>query len=124
MRPRLGGVGRPLRLLRGGRETIARGWSEPEWIEFPPPIGWRLQYLAIETADRDVLSREFGAHSVEFKAGSEFPWLNRSLGGVARFRARTGFPPLERWANPIRKCLKALGRFGTDAGGVIVDVAG
>ena len=46
VRSLLSGVGRTLRLLREGRETIARGWSEPEWMEFPPPIGWRLQYLA------------------------------------------------------------------------------
>jgi hypothetical protein len=124
VRSLLSGVGRPLRLLRGGRETMARGWSKPEWVEFPPPIGWRLQYLAIETADRDVLSRELGAQSIEFKAGSEFPWVNRSLGAVARLRARTNFPSLERWANPIRKYLQLLGRFGTDAGGVIVEVAG
>jgi hypothetical protein len=120
----LGGVGQPLRLLRGGREVIVRGWSEQEWIEFPPPIGWRLQYLAIETADRDVLSHEFDVQGIEFKAGSEFAWLNRSLAAVARLRARTGFPRLEHWANPIRKCLKVFGQFGTDAGGVLVEVTG
>jgi len=124
VRSLLGGVGRPLRLLRGGRDVIARGWSEPEWVEFPTPIGWRLQYLAIETADLDVLSREFGVQGIEFKAGSEFAWLNRSLGAVARLRTRTGFPCLEHWADPVRKCLKALGQFGTDAGGVLVEVAG
>jgi len=124
VRSLLRGVGRPLPLLRGGRETVVRGWSEPEWIEFPPPIGWRLQYLAIATADRDVLSRELEARSIEFKAGSEFSWLNRSLGAVSRLTARSSFPSLERWANTIRKCLKLLGWFGTDAGGVIVEVAG
>jgi len=124
VRSLLGGAGRPLRLLRNGRQMIACGWSEPEWIEFPPPLGRRLQYLAIETADRDVLSREFDARGIEFKAGSEFAWLNRSLAAVARLRARTGFPRLEHWANPVRKCLKVLGRFGTSAGGVLVEVTG
>ena len=124
VRSLLGGVGRPLHLLRAGRETIVRGWSEPEWVEFPPPIGWRLEYLAIENADRDVLAREFGARRVEFKAGSEFPWLNRALAIVSRCRALTGFPPLDRWANLMRVCLKWLGRFGTDAGGVLVEVVG
>ena len=124
VRSLLGGVGRPLHLLRDERETILRGWSEPEWVEFPPPIGWRLEYLAIENADRDVLAREFGAQRVEFKAGSEFPWLNRALAIVARCRAWTGFPPLDRWASPLRVCLQWLGWFGTDAGGVLVEVAG
>ncbi len=124
VRSLLGGAGRPLRLLREGRETILRGWSEPEWLQFPKPIGWRLEYLAIENADRDVFAREFGARRVEFKAGSEFPWLNRALGIVAHWRALTGFPPLDRWASPMRVCLQWLGRFGTDAGGVLVEVAG
>ncbi len=124
VRSLLGGVGRPLHLLREGCETIVRGWSEPEWLEFPPPIGWRLTYLAIENADRDVLAREFGVRRVEFKAGSEFSWLNRALAITARCRAFTGFPALDHWANPLRVCLKWLGRFGTDAGGVIVEVVG
>jgi hypothetical protein len=124
VRSLLSGVGRPQYLLRDGRETIVCGWSEPEWLEFPPPINWRLEYLAIENADRDVLSREFGARRVEFKAGSEFPWLNRTLAIVAGSRAFTGFPRLDRWANPMRLFLKWLGRFGTDAGGVLVEVMG
>jgi len=124
VRSLLGGVGQPLRLLRNGREVIVRGWSEPEWIAYPPPIGWRLQYLAIETADRDVFSREFGAQGVEFKAGSEFAWLNRSLAAVARLRPLANFLSLENRADPIRKCLKVLGRLGTSAGGVLVEVTG
>lgn len=124
VRSLLGGVGRPLHLLREGREAIVCGWSEPEWLEFPPPIGWRLQYLALDSADRDVLAREFGVRRVEFKAGSEFPWLNRTLAIVGRGRALTGFPPLDHWAGPMRVCLKWLGRLGTDAGGVLVEVSG
>lgn len=124
IRSLLGGAGQPLHLLREGREVTVRGWSEPEWIEFPPPLGWRLEYLAIENADRDFLARECGAERVEFKAGSECPWLNRSLAAVSRWRALTGFPSFDRWANPIRICLGWLGRFGTDSGGVIVEVVG
>lgn len=124
IRSLLSGAGRPLRVLRDGREIMTRGWSEPEWMEFPPPIGWRLQYLAIETADRDVLSCELAARSAEFKAGSEFAWLNRSLAVVAQLRACTGHPSMEHWADPMRKCLKLLGHFGTSAGGVLVEVTG
>ena len=71
-----------------------------------------------------MLSREFEVQRVEFKAGSEFAWLNSSLAVAARLRARTGFPRTEQWANPIRKYLKVLGRFGTDTGGVLVEVTG
>jgi len=120
----LSGVGRRMRVPRGGRDVPALGWSEGEWIRFPPPIGWRRQYLALETADFDLFQRFFEAQQVEFKAGSEFAWLNRGLAIVARLRARTGFPRLEDWTNILRKALRVIGRFGTDRGGVLVEVAG
>jgi saccharopine dehydrogenase-like NADP-dependent oxidoreductase len=124
VRALLSGAGRPLRLWRDGRAATARGWSEPEWIDFPPPIGRRLQYLALETADQDLLPRYFGVGRVEFKAGSEFVWLNRGLAAAARLRARTGFPALERWSDALRRGLRVLGRFGTDRGGVLVEISG
>jgi saccharopine dehydrogenase-like NADP-dependent oxidoreductase len=124
IRALVSGAGRPLRLLRDGCDATARGWSEPEWIEFPPPVGRRLQYLALETAGCDLLPRYFGARRVEFKAGSEFAWLNRTLAAAARLRERTGFPPLERWSDALRSALRVVGRFGTDRGGVLVEVAG
>ena len=34
IRSLLGGTGRPLHLLREGREVTVRGWSESEWINF------------------------------------------------------------------------------------------
>ena len=120
----LAGVGRPMRVPRRGRDVPALGWSEGEWIRFPPPIGWRRQYLALETADFDLFQHFFEVQHVEFKAGSEFAWLNRCLAVVARLRARTGFPRLEDWTNTLRKGLRVLGRFGTDRGGVLVEVAG
>jgi hypothetical protein len=107
-------------VLREGAEISTRGWSEPEWIEFPPPLGRRLEYLAIDTAERDLFAREFGARRVEFKAGSEFPWLNRALALAARLR----FPALDRCASSTRIFLKLLGHFGTDAGGVLVEIEG
>jgi hypothetical protein len=120
----LSGVGRPMRVPRGGRDTLALGWSEGEWIRYPPPVGWRRQYLALETADFDLFQRFFEVHHVEFKAGSEFAWLNRCLAIAARLRARTGFPRLEDWTNTLRKALRVLGWFGTDRGGVLVEVGG
>src|SRR4029453_3366429 len=42
----------------------------------------------------------------------------------ARLRALTGFPPLGRLADAMRIFLKLLGQFGTDAGGMLVEIAG
>ena len=65
------GVGRPFLQPRKGKPVRVFGWTEPEWTEFPPPLGKRLTYLVLEMADLDLLPRLFGVQSVEFKAGSE-----------------------------------------------------
>lgn len=116
------GIGTPLRVWREGRQTRVRGWSEKETIVFPPPVGLRTQYLAIETVGSDPMAEELGAESVEFKAGSEFASVNALLAAVSRLRARYGFPRLENHGAVLRRGLRALGAFGTDRGAVIVHV--
>ncbi len=73
-------------------------------------------------ADLDVLPELFGVGTVTFKAGSEFPLLNRLLGGAAALRARTGHPRLEAYTSLVRGLSWLVGRFGNDAGGVIFEV--
>ncbi len=75
-------------------------------------------------ADLDVLPELFGVGTVTFKAGSEFPLLNRLLGGAAALRARTGHPRLEAYTSLVRGLSWLVGRFGNDAGGVIFEVTG
>lgn len=120
----LSGAGRQLRVPRGGELVRCRGWSEPERVVFPPPVGPRTCYLAMEVADFDLFPRWFGARTVEFKAGSEFAWLNTQLALLARLRAATGFPPLERLATLFAPLIRGIGRFGTDVGGGLVEVTG
>lgn len=118
------GAGRPFQALRDGMPVQVYGWSEPEWFDFPPPVGRRLHYLVLEMADLDVLPELFGVRTVTFKAGSEFPVLNRLLGGAAALRARTGHPRLEAYTSLVRGLSWLVGRFGNDAGGVIFEVTG
>ena len=74
------------------------GWSEPEWTLFPPPIGRRLVHQVYEMADLDVLTDLCGAGTVSFKAGTEFPVVNRAMGLFATLRARSGRPrTTQRW---------------------------
>ncbi|MEM7305147.1 MAG: saccharopine dehydrogenase NADP-binding domain-containing protein [Planctomycetota bacterium] len=117
----LTGAGRPLRVpdLAGPRD--AWGWSEPEWTAFPAPVGRRRTYLAVDVADLELFPERFGARRVEFRAGSEFPWLNALLGLVARVRRRIGIPRLERWEPWARYAVGAVGQFGTRAGGLWVE---
>jgi NAD(P)-dependent dehydrogenase (short-subunit alcohol dehydrogenase family) len=112
----LSGVGRPFDRLRAGRTARAHGWTEPEWVAFPPPVGRRLTYLVGETADLDVLPAHFGLDTLELKAGSDLTLVNRALGLAGTVRARTGHPAWER-AAPFARAVSGLaGRLGNDAG--------
>jgi hypothetical protein len=121
----LHGAGRTFQAPRNGTATTVHGWSEPEWVTFPPPIGRRLVYQVYEMADLDVLVELFGPQTVSFKAGSEFAWLNRVLAAAATVRARTGWPRRpERLTSPIRALSWLVGRAGNEAGGWYAEVAG
>jgi hypothetical protein len=119
------GLGTPFTAPRAGVLTPTYGWSEPEWVEFPPPIGRRLVYQVYEMADLDVVPSLCDAHTVTFKAGTEFALLNRALGQAAAVRARTGHPHrAEKLTTPARTLSWLLGRVGNDAGGFFIEVRG
>lgn len=118
------GVGRPFRQPRGGDLAQVAGWTEPEWVEFPPPIGKRLTYLVLEMADLDYLPTLFGVETVEFKAGTEHVVLNRMLGLAATIRQKTGYPAWENFTVFVQALSWLAGRVGKDEGGVFFEVSG
>lgn len=118
------GVGRPFLQPRRGQMAQVHGWTEPEWIEFPPPIGRRLTHLVLEMADLDSLPRLFGVQTVEFKAGTEHVWLNRLLNTAARIRQHTGWPQWEQLTPIVRGMSWLAGFIGKDEGGVIFEITG
>ncbi|WP_331769899.1 saccharopine dehydrogenase NADP-binding domain-containing protein (plasmid) [Embleya sp. NBC_00888] len=121
----LHGAGLRFEAPRGGVPTVVHGWSEPEWVRFPPPIGRRLVHQVYEMADLDVLPDLFGARTVSFKAGSEFPVLNRALGAFAAVRARTGRPRRpQEWTSVVRGLSWLAGRAGDEAGAFMVEITG
>jgi Saccharopine dehydrogenase NADP binding domain len=124
-RAMLHGAGLAFSAPRGGVVTQVRGWSEPEWVLFPPPLGRRLVYQVYEMADLDLLVEAFGAGTVSFKAGSEFAWLNRALGVAAAARARFAVPRrLDRFTPLVRGFSWLVGRAGNEAGGFLIELTG
>jgi hypothetical protein len=120
----LWGAGRPFDLLRDGELHPAVGWSEPEWVEFPPPIGRRLLYLVSEMADLDAVPAATGARTVEFKAGSEHPALNRLLSVAARFRHASPNVDLGPLVPLAQAIAWLFGRMGRDRGAAMFEVSG
>lgn len=118
------GVGRPFFQPRQGQKARVAGWTEPEWVDFPALIGRRLTYLVLEMADLDYLPELFGLETVEFKAGTEHPFLNRLLGLSAAIRLRLGRPDWERLTPFVRAISWLAGRVGKDEGGVFFEIGG
>ena len=118
------GVGRPFLQPRRGQAVRVAGWTEPEWVEFPSPIGKRLTHLVLEMADLDYLPELFGIETVEFKAGTEHPLLNRLLGLLANIRLRLGFPNWEQFTPFVRGISWLAGVVGRDEGGVFFEIEG
>jgi Saccharopine dehydrogenase NADP binding domain len=118
----LANVGRPFDRLRAGRMGRAHGWTEPEWVDFPPPIGSRLTHLVGEMADLDVLPAHFGLEMLELKAASDLTLVNRALGLAGAVRARTGHPAWERAAPLVRAVSALAGRIGDDAGATMFEL--
>lgn len=104
-----------------GPRTV-HGFSAGRWIEHPPPVGRRLSYLALPTPELDLFGELFGAGSLSFRAGSEFPAANRLLAGLAALRRRTGFPPLSALTPVLRAATGLAGRFGVECGALTVEL--
>ena len=118
------GVGKSFMQPRNGELRKVWGWTESEWIDFPPPLNMRLTYLVLEMADLDLLPKYFGVKTVEFKAGTEWALLNRLLGTAAGIRKVLGFPNWEKLTPMVRAFSWLMGRMGKDEGGAVFEIQG
>lgn len=112
-------VGKAIPVFREGREQIARGWTLNERIDI---AGAGRRHVALcETPDLDLLvSRYRPVLGAEFKAGLELGLLHHGL----RLLAALYVPFLPKLARPFRTIAAAFDRFGTDTGGMLVEVTG
>lgn len=117
----LGQVGAPLPLWRGGASK-ATGWSDPKRYELTPGVtrtAWRIG--SPETA---LFPDRFRARSSTFRAGLELAVMNNGLAALAWARRRGLIGDPRRLLGFLRITAQALGRFGTDRGGMVVEVVG
>ncbi len=116
-------TGQPVRVFRDGGWTTAPGWGLTHEREFPG-LGRRLASLC-ETPDLDLLVERYRPRvAAEFFAGLELALLHRGLafaGFAVRLRILPSLAPLAR---PMRFLAALLEPFGTDRGGMVVEVAG
>jgi short subunit dehydrogenase-like uncharacterized protein len=95
-------VGQEFTAPAEGNEAPVIGWTKPERVSFPAPMGERTGYRVVDIADHFIQPRYFGTQTVEFRIGSELSALNLLLSAVQSPSAQvaeSGAPLAMREAN-------------------------
>ncbi|MEM1161918.1 MAG: DUF4166 domain-containing protein [Pseudomonadota bacterium] len=116
----LGGVGRPLKLWRGGRWRQGRGWTERRSYDLAPGLS-RAGYF-VDVPDLTLFPEHFRARTVVFRAGLELGLMSRSLAALAGLRRWLDLPIGPRGVALLRWLSDFTYPLGTDRGGMIVRV--
>ena len=115
-------AGEPLAMWRGGAWRAFRGWADAKRMTFGP--GLERWASLIGAPDLTLFPQAFGARSVVFRAGLELDIMHWGLALLARLRAARLLPRLTLFTGPILWMSLPLKPFGTDRGGMTVDVTG
>ena len=117
-------TGHPFSVLNQGKWVEIFGWMNPRKLDFGKTIGKR--WLAnIDIPDLELFPQRYrGVSSVKFQAGLELPILHFGMVAMA-FLAKVGI--VKNWApltNPIFNTSELFKRFGTDTGGMQINLSG
>lgn len=118
----LGYCGRPIRLWRDGRWGTAHGWmdSQRQWF----PFGHRRVGVC-EVPDLELFPARYPqVRSVVFRAGLELPLLQWATWGMAVLVRLGLIRDLARHAPALRRMSEWFLRFGSDVGGMAVELRG
>lgn len=115
-------MGRPMRLWRGGGWHEAPAWSARRRYDLDART--RRSARLISVPDLVLFPKSFHARSVLFRAGLELSVMNWGLMIFGMFR-KIGLVSANRfWVRIMLWLAARLEPFGTDQGGMIVDVTG
>lgn len=104
---------------QGGQDIEVRSWSDPRSYDLG---GYCRQGWRIEVPDQRLFPDHFNCPTVTFRAGLEL-WLMRyGLAGFSFIRSRLGFEVRQWMVSVMMLGAKALAPFGSDRGGMIVQV--
>lgn len=115
-------VGNPIPFWRNGQWEDHIGWS----MAVPKSISNAVCRHAnlINTADAVLFPEHFKAKSVIFRAGLAMPIMHRSLQWLGWLRSIGLLPNLTTFVSPLRWLANRLTPFGSDDGGMLVEVIG
>ena len=104
---------------QGGRGVPTRSWSAPRTYDLGPykRQGWR-----IEVPDQRLFPDHFNCPTVSFRAGLELGVMRYGIGVLSFVRSKLGFAIPNWFVSLMMVGANAVEPFGTDRGGMIVDV--
>lgn len=103
----------------GGVDQPVRSWSQPRWYEMGE---YRRQAWRIEVPDQRLFPAHFDCDTVRFRAGLELGVMRYGLGVLSWLRSKLKFPMPSWLVSLVMVGAKALAPFGTDRGGMSVEV--
>jgi len=113
-------VGNPIPFWRDGAWENQNGWSAPSLKRMGNSI--RRNANLINAADVVLFPQHFNAKSVLFRAGLAMPIMHRSLQMLGSLRSLALLPNLTKFVSPLRWLADRLTPFGSDSGGMLVEV--
>lgn len=116
-------LGRPFKWLEDGSWRTVYGWQELRRARI---AGLRPRWsAACDVPDLEILPLRYpGARTVQFRAALELGLQHFFLAALAQL-IRLGVPvPVDRWAGPLDRVASAVDRFGSELGGMLVQVTG
>lgn len=114
--------GRPIRVWRDGRWQLAHGWmaGRRQWFA----SGYRRVGVC-EVPDLELFPRRYpGVRTVLFRAGLELPLLHAGTWCAAALVRLGLVRQLPRHARWLRRLSERFAHFGSDVGGMVVELAG
>jgi len=118
----LGYCGKPIRVWREGRWRVAYGWMDSKHQVFP--FGKRRVGVC-EVPDLELFPERYpGVNTVIFRAGLELPLLQAGTWCAAVLVKRGIIKNLSAWAPWLRRFSERFIRFGSDVGGMTVELRG
>lgn len=118
----LGYCGKPIRVWRQGRWQAAYGWMNGKRQVFP--FGTRRVGVC-EVPDLELFPERYpDVSTVIFRAGLELPLLQAGTWCAAALVRLGMIRNLAAWAPPLRRFSERFIRFGSDVGGMAVELRG
>ncbi|WP_271410325.1 saccharopine dehydrogenase family protein [Pseudomonas sp. Q1-7] len=117
-------TGHPFPVLIDGHWRARRGWMDARRVDFGDPVGRR--WLAnIDIPDLELFPERYaGVRSVRFQAGLELPLLHHCMVAMAAATKAGLVADWSPWAAAMLKARQPLMAFGTDTGGMRIELEG